>query len=494
MRTVVSMLLLTCVALVPAVDDLNVQLEAAVKGFEDQVDKDFVPVAKSLDGWRGRRKALSLKELSDLLSKAPAEDKVYVAYHLLAANPRHKPAREVFTKLGIAAPYDDKGVAAEKWTTPACRNPELVDKVSATTYPPFSVVSEAVYAPNVKAYYKRTGDQLGKLKTTLIELARAGAAQDYAAVIYPILAYYHPEAQEVRMYFGAKGKPVPRQRVWFNPVDRWLLDHELAGSDCLDPRVKPSSGSVQAAPKGQPATLSGAATWLFPEYLRNCRIEGVFSSSSTASLALADDKGNDVTLAIVGKTLTLTASGAKAPLGEFPLELDLAARPVPIQLEARGKVIAVRVGGLVVGTGTLPSAIAFHQATVSGTLSLQQLRIRYLADLPESLLGDEVAAKPEAKPEPPAEPAWMATRRTELDKKVTFEFSDTPMEEVVAMFGRLTGATFALDASADTLKDLPISLSGNDMSLKTALEWITRFSGLEAVPGEQGFSFAWEKG
>ena len=53
MRTVVAMLLLTCVALVPAVDDLNVQLEAAVKGFEDQVDKDFVPVAKSLNGWRG---------------------------------------------------------------------------------------------------------------------------------------------------------------------------------------------------------------------------------------------------------------------------------------------------------------------------------------------------------------------------------------------------------------------------------------------------------
>ncbi len=494
-RCTLALLLLLITVSARGADNVNVQLESAVAGFEDQVDKDFLPVAKSLDQWRLRRHGLALKELSDLLTKATPEDKVYVAYHLLAVNARHKTARDVFAKLGIAAPFSDTGEPNVTWTTPACRNPELVEKVSATAYPPFSVVSEAVYAANVKAYYKRTGERLGKLKSSLIELAQAGAAQDRAAAIYPILAYYQPEAEEVRRHFAATGKPLPRQRVWFNPVDRWLLAHELAGIDCLDPRLRPVAGSLAPTAKGQPSLLTGAVTWAFPEYLRGCRIEGVFSTPGGASLSLGDDRGRGAKLAISAKLLTLTATDAKAVLGEFPLDTDLATRPVPIQLEARGRSITVRVGGLVVGTGTLPGEIAFHQASVQGPLTAQQLRVRFLADRVASLLDDgAIAAKPVATPEAPAEPAWMAERRKELDTKVTFAFSDTPMEEVAAMFGRLTRATFTLDASAETLKQLPISLTGDEMTLKTALEWIARFSGLDAVANEQGFVFRWKKG
>lgn len=476
--------LLGCIGLAAAAEDLNAALENAVASFEERAAKDFVPVARSLDQWRERRRGAALKELTDLLTKATGEDKIYLAYHLLAANPRHKTAREVFTKLGVAAPVDANGVAAAGWTPPACRNPELLDKVSASAYPPFAVVAEAVYAPNVKAYSRRAGEQLAAFKTTLIGLA--GSAPDRAAVIYPIVGYYHPEAAEVRAYFAAKGKPVPRQRIWFNPLDRWLLDHELAGIDCLDARMKPSSGTPPALTKGEPARLHGSATWDFPEYLRGCRIEGVLSTPGGATIALSDDQGRGATLALAPTQLTLSLNGAKEPLGSFPLAIDLAVRPSPIQLEARGRELTVRVGGLVIGSGTLPERIAFKRATIAGPLVASQLRVRYLADRPEP--ADVTVA---AKPTEPAEPAWMEARRKDLDRRVTFEFTDTPMEEVVAMLGRLTGAAFTLDDSASTLSSLPISLTGNDMPVKTAIEWIARFSGLEAKPGETGFTFTW---
>ena len=38
-----------------AAEDANARLEAAVKGFEEQVDKDFIPVGTSLDAWRQRK-------------------------------------------------------------------------------------------------------------------------------------------------------------------------------------------------------------------------------------------------------------------------------------------------------------------------------------------------------------------------------------------------------------------------------------------------------
>lgn len=492
MRHALVLLLSAFLGLAMAEEGLNARIETAVKAFEDQVGQDFAPVERWLDQWRQRRRSLALQELTTLLAKAADEDKPYVAYHLLAGNPRHKQARAVFAELGTAAPFDEKGVPAAGWTIPACRNPDLVERISASAYPPFGVVSEAVYAPNVKAYYKRTAEQLGRLKATLIDLAKAGTAEASAAAVFPILSYYHPEAIEVRMHFGSKGRPVPRQRVWFNPVDRWLLDRELAGIDCLDARIKPLSGSVRIPGKGQPAQLQGTTTWGFPEYLRSCRIEGVLSSPGGASLTLADDHGRGATLAIAPKRLVLTATGAKAPLGEFPLDIDLAAAAAPVQLEARGSAITVRVGGLVVGGGTLPAPVAFHRATVVGPLTAPQLRVRYLAEVQEAP-GDAIA-KPVAKPETPAEPAWMADRRKDLDKPLTFDFSDTPIEEVVGMLGRLTGTSFTLDESAATLKSLPISLTGSDMPLRTAIDWVTRFSGLEAVPQADGFRFTWKKG
>lgn len=471
------------------------RIDAATRQFEAVLDREFQGVRRSLDAWRDKRKRSALTELGGLLTKASPEDRVYVAYHVLSADPKHRAAREVFTKVGIAAPFDEKGVAAPDWTCPACSNRDLVEKVSALTYPPFEVVREAIdpRSAAVSGFWKANKRELDKLTATLVGIAREDSTR--ADAVYPVLAYFRPEAPEVRTYYASKGKPVPRQRVWFNPVDRWLLDKELAGIDCLDPQSGPQ-GFVPAPTKGQPSSIGGTVAWTFPEYLRACRIEGVLSTSGGA-FQLTDDKGRGVRLSL-GARLRLTATdGKRDQFGEWPAPADLASRPTPIALEARGRDIVVRVGGAIVGSTVLPQTVAWRRAGVEGPLSAQQLRVRYLADATEDLLGEgAIAAKPTDRPDAPAkpvEPAWKEARTKELAQRITFDFSDTAMEEVVAMLNRLSSASFTLDPGAEPLKDLPVSLRGDDMTLATALEWIAKLTGLQAEPGEKGFTLVWKR-
>jgi len=80
------------------------------------------------------------------------------------------------------------------------------------------------------------------------------------------------------------------------------------------------------------------------------------------------------------------------------------------------------------------------------------------------------------KPENP--PAWEAKVRETLQKKVSFDFVETPLQDVVSFLGTLTDTTIILDQAALKEQQAPITLRVSDMRLEAALSWICRLAGL----------------
>ena len=84
----------------------------------------------------------------------------------------------------------------------------------------------------------------------------------------------------------------------------------------------------------------------------------------------------------------------------------------------------------------------FYEFSTSKSLfrEAQQLRVRYLGELELTDLLADLPAKPVVEPEEP----WLADRKKQLDKPVTFKFEDTSVEEVVALLSQLTGVKIGL--------------------------------------------------
>ncbi len=144
-------------ALLAAEISVSERINQAAVAFEEKQDRDFKPVADTLERWRINKIKMAIKDLGVLLDKASPADKPYLAYHLLSVSPRHKQARDFFTGLGITAPFDEKGQRISGAIIPVCQNRTLVDQVANLRYPPFSAVAEVVSpkAPAVQSYWKR---------------------------------------------------------------------------------------------------------------------------------------------------------------------------------------------------------------------------------------------------------------------------------------------------------------------------------------------------
>jgi len=81
-----------------------------------------------------------------------------------------------------------------------------------------------------------------------------------------------------------------------------------------------------------------------------------------------------------------------------------------------------------------------------------------------------------------AEPEWKRDVRKMLDRKVTFEFVDTPLQEAIQFLQTLTKTTIILDPRAfegGAGATTPITLRVNDMPLHLALKWILRLADLD---------------
>jgi len=80
------------------------------------------------------------------------------------------------------------------------------------------------------------------------------------------------------------------------------------------------------------------------------------------------------------------------------------------------------------------------------------------------------------------EPSWKKEIRKQMDRRVTFEFVDTPLEEAINFLQTLTKVNMILDPNAFTGgggADVPITLKVSDMELSLALKWILRLAELD---------------
>ncbi len=469
-----------------AAESVSERIDQAAKAFEDGQDREFKSISESLDRWRAAKRVTAQRELLDLFDKASAADKPFVAYHLLSLAPRHKAARELFAKANQPAPFTESGAPVAGAVVPLCQDAATIAKVDALENPPFSEVAKAVSPKGgviggVKIYWDNQFKALGTLRTTL----GAYAAKGQETLVYPMLAYYWPDAKEVVAFYRGQNKAVPRQREWLPPLDRYLLEHELAGIDCLDKRFKPEAGGTPQV-NGGVANFSGTTAWRFPQNLRNCRIEGVFTiAAAEQRFTIADAGGRGVTLAVAGRHLHLSEGGGL----DATTDLDRDIANLPMQLEVRGKLAVARVAGVAVLSGELGSEHAWRTATVTASdLTATVLRVRYLGEVPEGR--DDLVA---AKPVKPATDPWVAERDKQLDKPVTFRFEDTSVEEVAALLAKLGGAPITFDDKADPLKSLPVTFSGTDMKLRAALDWLGRVSDLSYVPTAEGITLTWKK-
>ena len=84
------------------------------------------------------------------------------------------------------------------------------------------------------------------------------------------------------------------------------------------------------------------------------------------------------------------------------------------------------------------------------------------------------------------EPPWMPDLRNKLETKVSFDFVETPLQDVVTFLQQITNATIILDAkSMSGLASPEVTLKVTEMKLSQALDWILKQVGLQYALKEQ---------
>ncbi|MCW8133708.1 MAG: hypothetical protein KIS92_25405 [Planctomycetota bacterium] len=95
---------------------------------------------------------------------------------------------------------------------------------------------------------------------------------------------------------------------------------------------------------------------------------------------------------------------------------------------------------------------------------------------------DVIARRPERSSigKTKAEEQWKQDIKKRLQRKVTFEFVDTPLDEAINFLRSLTNVTMILDPKVAQAGGVPpISLRVTDMSLDLALEWLLKLADLD---------------
>ncbi|MCZ7647103.1 MAG: hypothetical protein M5U26_17910 [Planctomycetota bacterium] len=94
---------------------------------------------------------------------------------------------------------------------------------------------------------------------------------------------------------------------------------------------------------------------------------------------------------------------------------------------------------------------------------------------------DEISRRPDrmAIGKTKVEEEWKKDIRKKLQRKVSFEFVDTPLEEAIAFLRSLTNVTMIVDPKVLEGGAAPINLRVTDMTLELALDWILRLAELD---------------
>jgi len=122
---------------------------------------------------------------------------------------------------------------------------------------------------------------------------------------------------------------------------------------------------------------------------------------------------------------------------------------------------------------------------------LREAGIPYSSHLVYAEDWDDISKRASVESTSAGEPEWKRQIARKLDRKVTFEFVDTPLSEALQFLQTLTDTTIVLDprASEESGGDnTPITLNVTNMPLRTALKWILRLADLDfALKGEAVF-------
>jgi len=101
----------------------------------------------------------------------------------------------------------------------------------------------------------------------------------------------------------------------------------------------------------------------------------------------------------------------------------------------------------------------------------------------ESAPAKDAPHEPKQAPEKAGPPvAWEKLIEEKLNKKISFDFVETPLQDVVAFVSSLSDITIVLDPQAVKGKAPAVTLRVQDMRLGSALQWVCKLAGLTCVP------------
>jgi len=83
------------------------------------------------------------------------------------------------------------------------------------------------------------------------------------------------------------------------------------------------------------------------------------------------------------------------------------------------------------------------------------------------------------------EQPWEARIKEAMNRKISFDFVETPLQDVIAFISSLVDVTIVLDSEA--IKDEPrsVTLRVNDMRLESALNWVLKLVQLKYTPKDE---------
>jgi tetratricopeptide (TPR) repeat protein len=76
-------------------------------------------------------------------------------------------------------------------------------------------------------------------------------------------------------------------------------------------------------------------------------------------------------------------------------------------------------------------------------------------------------------------PPWEAKIREAMNKKISFDFVETPLQDVVTFISSLVDVTIVLDTEAVKEEPKTVTLRVNDMRLESAINWVLKLVGLK---------------
>jgi hypothetical protein len=126
--------------------------------------------------------------------------------------------------------------------------------------------------------------------------------------------------------------------------------------------------------------------------------------------------------------------------------------------------------------------VVFRCIAVGAGLRVKQESDRVTVE-PDPMLGrggQRLLVEPKIELPPGAEPQLEQQIREKLQQKISFDFVDTPFEDVMQFLRHLTNVAIIIDPRAiDKLERNTVTLKVNEMKLEAALGWICRLVDLD---------------